>query len=314
MSKNYYEKVIGQTRAKEKLSFYLEKAATGVTPFPNILLTGSKGDGKTHFAQQTAKNLIDRQNPDKNHKDFYKLNGGQIKNVRMFFEDICSKFADGDQYATVFIDEAHALPKEIQNGVLLTILEPNKTRMNSFTYDDIPYIFDFNKITFIFATTEDDKIFHAFKDRLMEIQLEPYSKEELAQIVEFVIDGATDFDKDVLENVAGFIRRNARAADRMAVDVMSFNVPVFQQKHLDELVKRTSLLPNGLNQTELLLMKILRDNGEMSLGHLSSKLARPSRAVQKEIESYPISLGYVTIDGKRRITGKGREYLEKLNV
>jgi Holliday junction resolvasome RuvABC ATP-dependent DNA helicase subunit len=310
--KQYFDGVVGQSAAKQRLGFFLDNHIKTGTPFPHLLLTGFRGDGKSHLARKIARNFPCPGDPSKKHKPFFPLNGSSIKSLSVLFNDILSKTQDMD--CTVFIDEAHGMPKSVQTA-FLTILEPNKYNRTSYTYDDIEYTFDFKRITFIFATTEDDAIFHALKDRLYTIGLQPYSSNELAEIIEMVVDGTCSFEDGVLQDLSRHVRRNARDADRMAKHVLCFGVPVFEKKHLKELKKSLSLFPYGISIDEYRVLEELEKAGSegKSLGALASFIGRPAKAMQKELEPYLISLGLMIIDGKRIITQKGKDFLAEVS-
>lgn len=305
----FFDGVIGQTRAKRELGFYLRNHLKSGNPVPNFLFAGSKGDGKSFLARKFARNLPDLQNPDKKHKKFYGFNGGAILNPTILLEDILSKVQD--EYCTIFIDEAHGLPSKVQT-VLLTILEPTKANRTRYTFNDVDYEFDFRKITFIFATTEDDKIFHALMDRLTKVTLEPYTEKELAEIMETVIENEVSFEDNLLADLSHYVRRNARAATAVAKNVLSFGSPVFTSEHFEILKSQLNMFPHGITFNEIRMLKILESDGECALGHLASRLAQTSKSVQKEVEPYAIAMGLMEIDGKRRLTGNGRLFLKAL--
>jgi len=308
----YFGEVVGQPAAKRKLAFYLDNHLEQGSALPNFLLTGGKGDGKTHLAKKLGKHLPDPSNPDKKHKSFYTIDGPTIKSLATLFEDICSKFANGDDYATIFVDEAHDMPQKVQTA-FLRIVDP-ANRVNVYTFNDVDYTFDQGRITWIFATTEDDRIFHALKDRLKEIQLQPYTKQEIQEILELSTSAEMTYEEGLLETISGFVRRNARSAKEIANDMLSFNVPYFTSKEWNSMAREIDLHPHGLVPDEVRVLNVLAEGGEFSLGHLSCRLGKPSKAVQKGIEPYLIALGLLEIDGKRRITGKGREYLKELKA
>lgn len=307
----YFGEVVGQSNAKMKLKFYLENHLEKGSALPNFLFTGSKGDGKTFLAKKLGKHLPDPTNPDKRHKSFYTIDGPTVKNLSVLFEDICSKFANGDDYATIFVDEAHDLPAKVQTA-FLRIVDPDGM-VNRYTYNDVEYTFDQRKITWIFATTEDDRIFHALKDRLKEVQLQPYSKSEIQEILDITTRETVSYEDGLLEEISGFVRRNARSAKEIASDIMSFGLSIFSREDWLSMARQINLHPYGITADEIRLLEILEQDGECSLGHLSCRVGKPSKAVQKGLEPYPISLGFLEIDGKRRITGKGREFLKEFS-
>lgn len=312
MKQDYFEGLIGQAKAKQELGFYLDNHHNSGAILPHLLFTGQKGDGKTMLAKKVARNMPDPENPDKKHKAFYNINGSSIENLRTFLEDYVTKAQGASQYFTFFIDEAHDLPKKVQTA-LLTILEPNKMRVNRFVFQDIEYTFDFHKITFIFATTDEDKLDPALKDRLVNISLKQYDRKELAEIIKLVVDGACEFEGGVLEDLAIYVRRNGRAADRMATNILALGCPIFKKAHSKKLKDKLGMLPYGLEEIEMDTLRTLDDCGELSLGQLASRIGRPAKTTQKGVEPYLLALGLMEIDGKRRISAKGRELRQQID-
>jgi len=311
MQRNYFDNVIGQEKAKRKLGFRLDTHLENGAVIPHTLFVGAKGDGKSYLVRQFAKNFPDPTDPVKAHKTFYGLNGGAIRNPQMLFEDIFGK-TQGD-LCTFFIDECHDLPKKVQT-ILLTVLEPTASRRTSYIWDGVTYTFDFRQQTFLFATTEEDKVFHALRDRLDIVSLEGYNEEQLAEIIQLSINGEVDIKKDLLMEMAGYIRRNARSADRLAHDILSMGVEDFSRTDWLALKNMLSILPKGLSQDELNMLDILASDGALTLGALASRMGRPVTAVQNDIETYLKALGFMVVDGKRQITPKGYDYLKKLNL
>jgi Holliday junction resolvasome RuvABC ATP-dependent DNA helicase subunit len=306
---DYFEGVIGQSAVKRKLKFRLDTHRKNGAILPHSLFVGSKGDGKSFMVRKFARNFPDPTDPSKNNKDFYALNAGAIKNPTMLFEDIFAK-TQGD-YCTFFIDEAHDIPKKVET-VLLSILEPNQQRRTVYNWEGADYVFDFRMQTFLFATTEEDQVFHALRDRLDTISLAPYSISELSEIISLNLQDSVILDDGLLLEMGKYIRRNARSAERLAHDIMSTGLDVFKNDDWEELKRVLSILPLGLSRDELRALQILRDDGDLSLGMLSSRLGRPTTAVMRDLEVYPKALGFIEVDGKRHLTPKGHEYLRNM--
>ena len=70
-----------------------------------------------------------------------------------------------DNEVTILFDEAHALPKDLTMA-FLTIFNTEKSSRKLFEWNGMTFEFNFKQQTFIFATTESDKIFPPLKDRL----------------------------------------------------------------------------------------------------------------------------------------------------
>jgi Holliday junction resolvasome RuvABC ATP-dependent DNA helicase subunit len=72
------------------------------------------------------------------------------------------------------------------------------------------------------------------------------------------------------------------------------------------------IMPYGINNTELQVMRILKDRGACTLQMLSAVTGMSRTALQKDSEVFLLKNGFMRIDGKREITGKGIKALEKI--
>ena len=309
---NYFPNVIGQEKTKSRLAFELDNHLRTRCAVAHMLFLGGKGDGKTNLVRAFARNLPDWNQPDKRHKRFITITGGQVKSLTQLFEDLFAKNSPtGDEAVTYFFDECHELPTPIQTA-LLTILEPNKNNFTSYTFRDITYNFDFRNITFLFATTEENKVFHALRDRLTDVQLTPYTTEELAQIVELSLQDKTVMEQDLLMEVARHIRINARKAVDMANNIAKLGLEYFEKSDWLKFKKQLNILPYGLNESELAVLQVLENCGESKLGTLAAGIKRPAKSVQLSIEPYLVGLGAISIEGTRKIEQIGLNLLREL--
>tara|TARA_R110000751_G_scaffold248318_1_gene348088 strand:- start:110 stop:715 length:606 start_codon:yes stop_codon:yes gene_type:complete len=198
---------------------------------------------------------------------------------------------------------------------LLTILNPNPDHQTSFSFEDYTVDFDFRQLSFMFATTETQSVFHALMDRLERVDLEEYSLSEMGEIVGMNLD--LKIEPKALESISSVLRGNARAAQKMAQKIESYcemnNTKVFKNSDWEKLSNILSIFPLGLNTTEILLLNILKDNKDCSLTNLAAKTGISKHAVQRDFEIYlqKHSLMDITTAG-RNITAKGLDYLKKL--
>ena len=71
------------------------------------------------------------------------------------------------------------------------------------TFEDGTYTFRFNQNSFIFCTTEAQKIFHALADRLYRIDMEDYSYIQLGQIIQNNLKSKSQFvEEDIINEIA----------------------------------------------------------------------------------------------------------------
>ena len=90
-----------------------------------------------------------------------------------------------------------------------------------FEFGENSFVFEFERQTFMFATTELDKLFPPFRDRLTILDFEPYSKEELGKIMSKKISWV-NFKDDVMTNIASTLRGNARSAIKRALEIRAY--------------------------------------------------------------------------------------------
>jgi len=306
---DYFPELIGQDGVKKKLAFYLEAfEKTGKCPFLNLI--GAKGLGKTEFAKAFAKNL---HNKDGDRRLFYEINCSTIKNNESFFEQIFLPLIS-DNEITVLFDECHALPQDLTMA-FLTIFNTEKSGRKDFIWNEMTFTFDFKKQTFIFATTESDKIFPPLKDRLTTIDFEPYSEEELSEIVKLCTPEVV-YSMGCIEKIATTIRNNARSAVKRAKEISLYcgakGNTLFTLDNFDDLCDRVGILPLGISFTEKQILEVLNNCGSATLTGLSAKLGLSKSAVQRDHELYLLNKNLIEIDGKRKITSHGLKLCESL--
>ena len=318
-----FEEIIGQEQAKKKLNFYLDSYKS-TRLMPHLALCAPKGQGKTTLARETAKGLykfnddnkieINEETQKPRRKSFIEINCSTLKSVKQFINSLIIPYVQ-DKDVTLLFDEASEIPKDISMA-LLTILNPNPENRTTFSFDDYVCEFDFRKCTFIFATSEAQRVFHALLDRLTRIDLEEYTVPEMERILQKNAKNVV-FDPDVLLDIASVLRGNARAAAKMAGDVKVYlkNKLQFGNKEWKGLKDILGILPLGLNPTELTILRHLADNGDgTSLTCLSAKTGLSRESLQRDYEIYlqRHSLMEIGTTG-RQITAKGLEYVRALN-
>lgn len=308
MDTNLFPSIIGQDNAKRVLNFFCD-GFKQTKVMPHLMFVAPKGCGKTTFAKAVARRLkrID------DAKRYFEINCSTIKNVKQFFNQLVIPIMQ-DRDATILFDECSEIPKDVTMA-LLTILNPNPDNLTTFSYEDYTVDFDFRRLSFMFATTETQSVFHALMDRLERVDLEEYTLDEMGQIVNLNLD--IDIDSKTLLDIASVLRGNARAAQKMAQKIESYcrqkKVTGLGTGGWQELSRILSIFPLGLNITEIQLLNILKDHKDCSLTNLSAKTGLSKQAVQRDFEIYlqKHSLMEITTAG-RNITAKGLDYLKTI--
>ena len=308
---NLFPNIIGQYPTKRKFEFYIRAfERTGIVP--NIMLTAPKGAGKTMMARAFARNLVlpNTMEP----KRYIEINSATVKNLRQFVDMIMLPYMVNTE-ATFLFDECHMIPKDVTIA-LLTITNPNKDNRNTFSYDGQDIDIDFRKLTFLFATTEPQEVFHALIDRMERIDLDDYSYEELGQIL-LLNTGSIKFSGDVVnKHIASTLRGNGRSAQKMASNIINYcaanNVRTFKVKDWQSLCNTLDIMPFGINKTELKYLRALAKNGCTRLYNLAAKLQMTRAAIQSDAEIYLQKLNFIEVSSHgRQLTGDAKEMFDE---
>jgi Holliday junction resolvasome RuvABC ATP-dependent DNA helicase subunit len=215
---------------------------------------------------------------------------------------------------TILFDEAHALPKDLTMA-FLTIFNTEKTNTKDFTYEDQTFTFDFSKQTFIFATTESDKLFPPLKDRLTTVDFEQYSECDLGEILKLNCEGV-NFSKDSLKALSSTVRGNARNAVMRSKEVVLYceseNKNSFSLTDFGVLVDLLGILPEGITCTEKQILDILSDRGSCKLQTLSAVTGLSPTSLRRDHEVYLLRKNFIQIDGERKITNFGKNLLKSI--
>lgn len=328
MNDTLFKEIVGQEKPKKELNFYLDSYMR-TRMVPNMMIVAPKGQGKTTIARELAKGLIQfdengnvMEVPSKldpavlkpKRKPFVEVNCSTLKSVKQFINGLVIPYVQ-DKDVTLLFDEASEIPRDVTMA-LLTILNPNPENRTTFSLDEYVCDFDFRRQTFLFATSEIQKVFHALADRLERITLEEYSNAHLAAIVQKGLPNVECTD-NVLLDVATVLRGNARAAQKMASKIAAYlkGMGLFTPEDWAKLCDILTIYPLGLNSMEIQILRFLSQNSTgTSLTGLSAKTGMSRESLQKDAELYlqKHNLMEITTTG-RIITAKGLDYLKGLD-
>lgn len=303
-----FANLVGQQQIKSRLNFSLQAHKAG-RQLPFFCFVGAHGNGKTAFIRELAKNTFD----EKDRRKYFEINAANIKNLDWFINNVYRPHIQ-DRSASILIDEMHELPKNIQTW-MLTLLNTEKSPVRRVIYDDAEIEFDFLKQSLFFATTEPNKILKPLKNRMEIIGMAPYSKEELAEIIQLNVQDI-DFQDNVLLEVVDNLKPSPRAAELMARKISDF-CAIKGRKEFDSadfinLSRMADIKIHGLDSVEIQILKILDERGAMSLTELSACLSISSSALRQDHEHHLLKKGFLRIDGKRMLSGKGKEVAKNL--
>jgi len=309
-----FPKIVGQKIAKRKLNFHLDNYAAS-SVIPHLLFIAPKGCGKTTLAKAAGQNLMNEETGKP--KTFIEINCSTLKSVPQFVNQVVVPHIN-QKDCTVLFDEASELPKSI-TMMLLTVLNPNPENRTTFSFEDYVMDFDFRQQSFMFATTEAHKLFHALIDRCDRIDMEEYTYEELAKIILMNVAAIDlDCDEDVLTEIAPVLRGNARAAQKMANNMKSYlqrtKGKKFTKKNWKALKHALGILPLGISRIELQILRALAEKKESSLTNLSAKTGLTVQCIRQDFDLYIQKHNLMEITtGGRSLTSVGHKYLKDLD-
>jgi Holliday junction resolvasome RuvABC ATP-dependent DNA helicase subunit len=301
-----FNKLIGQKEVKSQLGFYADLFNAGFV-VPPIMLNAAKGLGKTAFA--TAFHEETKQSSRK----FIEINCGTIRNAEQFFDQFFVPQVMG-QNVTVLFDECHALPKDLTN-IFLTAFNVEGAEKKLVSVAEGFMEFDFKKQVYLFATTELHKLFDPLKDRLTIIDFKQYDEKELGAIMKNKVDWV-DYKDGVMDSIVSCVKGNARSAIKLSLKIQDWcnrhRISSMSHGEWSKMKAHFNILPFGLTNIEVQILRALHKRGACSLQMLSAITGMSRQAIQQEAENNLLRKGFMDIDGKRKITNKGTKILEQI--
>lgn len=304
--------IIGQDTAVRQLNFQVA-AYQASGRLPNLLFSGGSGNGKTFLAEAFVRAMNDaREAKGLDRMPMYSPDSDIGK--RQLFEEVFAPSEGAD--AVYFFDESHLLNDKVA-GALLIILDPSK-EVVEVEYEGIQYRFDKKEKCFLFATTDTQRLPQAFRNRVHQINVSNYTREQLLEILKFNLGKLeVEIEDEALTYFGDYIRQNGRGALVSAQSL--FNLYLINEEKqitlqdVKELIESLAMRRYGLTPFEVEALEILNENGPMQRSTLAHRLSLEVNAVGVEAENYPRALGLLEVNGGREITDKGISYLEEMN-
>src|ERR1017187_5527234 len=182
---DYFGDLVGLESAKKKLNFYINNFFVSKR-IPHLLLSGPRGSGKTELARHISRAIG---------KKHVEINSASIEKLSDFFDIVSQHLMNCD--VVLFMDESEGIIPSLSLA-LCTILNSTKENYGQYTFGGIDYRFYFNRLNFIFATTEIQKMHHALVDRTNIIENDFYNRNHLKLIVKNNLK-KIKIDEDVLD-------------------------------------------------------------------------------------------------------------------
>ena len=299
---------IGQEKAKENLSIFIQAARKRQESLDHVLLHGPPGLGKTTLAgiiaQEMGVNI--------------RITSGPAIEKPGDLAALLTNLNEGD---ILFVDEIHRLNRSVEEilypameDYALDIIVGKGPSANSIRLD-LPHF------TLIGATTRAGQLSAPLRDRFgVTLRLELYTPEELAKIV---TRSAGILNCDIAPEGAYEIARRSRGTPRIAnrmlrrvrdfADVKADGV--ITKAVADEALCALEIDYLGLDPVDRRMMAAIIDNyngGPVGLETLAATIGEESVTLEDVYEPYLMQLGFLTRTPRGRcVTQKAYQHLHK---
>lgn len=287
---------IGQKKAKENLSIYMEASKNRGESLDHVLLYGPPGLGKTTLAGIVANEMGVN----------LRVTSGPAIEKQGDLAALLTNLQPGD---VLFIDEIHRLSRSVEE-----ILYP---AMEDYSLDIIigkgpsarSIRLDLPKFTLIGATTRSGQLTAPLRDRFgILLRLELYSPEELAQIIH---RSAGILDIDITDDGALEIASRSRGTPRIAnrllkrvrdVAEVQYDGVITEQVAIEAL-KRFEIDELGLDEFDRRLLTTVihtYNGGPVGLETLAAALNEEAVTIEDVYEPYLMQIGFLSRTARGR--------------
>ena len=297
---------IGQEKAKENLSIYIEAARRRGEPLDHVLLYGPPGLGKTTLAGIIANEMG---------VNFRVTSGPAIEKPG----DLAALLTNLNEGDVLFIDEIHRLSRAVEE-VLYPAMEDNVLDIIIGKGPSARSIrLDLHKFTLVGATTRAGQLSAPLRDRFgVILRLEMYTPEQLSQIVNRSAGIlGIDIDPDGSLEIASRSRGTPRIANRLLKRARDFAQVMCDGELTKEAssiaLDRMEIDGLGLDSIDRLILTTMIRNyngGPVGLETIAAAIGEEAVTIEDVYEPYLMQIGFLSRTPRgRTVTPAGYAHL-----
>lgn len=327
---------VGNGPAVEALSIQLRYVEqTGARAIRSVGLFGPKSTGKTELSRRLASALGVPYLPlsETGLGDIDQLADRMHERAREAGTPMTVVDRQGGQAVLlsppmlVFIDEVHQLNARVQD-TLLPVLEADDRMLRGSRV-----IINARDVSFVIATTDWGKLREPLRSRVRTIELAPYSTDQVALMLRYRIEAATQEDDgsgaDVDAAVAQLgndalvaIATAARAVPRVALDLlreigMALRIRICETNVEAVWSFLQRMVPcdrQGLTARDHKYLRIVANRGPIGLDNIATELGVDKSNVEGAVEPFLVQMGWVQRGSSgRTLTTSGRRFVARLS-
>ncbi|WP_297801883.1 Holliday junction branch migration DNA helicase RuvB [uncultured Brevundimonas sp.] len=280
---------VGQPKAKDNLSIFIEAAKKRQEAMDHVLLFGPPGLGKTTLAQIVAREL----------GVGFRATSGPILGKP---GDLAAILTNLEPRDVLFIDEIHRMSPQVEEVLypamedhVLDLIIGEGPSARSVRIDLAPF-------TLVGATTRAGLLATPLRDRFgIPLRLEFYSPEELTMVVRGTARKmGAEIDAEGAFEIASRSRGTPRIAGRLLRRVRDFadaaGAPLINRLVAAQSLARLEVDEAGLDSNDRRFLKALIENyggGPVGMDTLAAAIAEARDAVEDVIEPYLLQQGFI---------------------